>query len=1401
MANFPGTTGPDYYTGTAEADQMDGGDGNDILAGKDGDDVINGGDGYDQIDGGAGSDILHGGEGNDSIRNSDASSSTVTENDQMFGDGGDDSLDLYLTDERAASVLLDGGEGHDRIVFNAWYHLQTVNIVGGNGNDSVDVIGGGTINVDLGAGNDRLSFNFAAHRATYSITLGSGSDLLIVRRSGSGAPDPGSPVRVTDFAAGAGGDRLGFDNYLNVPAGGDWTVNPFAAGYLALVQRGSDAVLRLDYDGGGDGFVDFIVFEGVSAASLTAYNIGYAPDGGATPGISQDGDDSNNYLLGSGGSELLRGFGGYDEIFGGAGADRLEGGAGADHLDGGLGDDVLLGEADDDTLNDWYGGSDQMFGGDGRDNLNIDRGGAQVASTLLLDGGAGYDQLRFMRAFVGGFIDTVTLIGGADGDSISSGGAKISTIDAGDGDDNVYVYNVVYKNLTTAHSITLGAGRDRLVLDGGWLENGVVTVTDFATGGLGDRIDIDYYLRDATTGWDPRTNPYETGHLRLVQRGADSVLQIDRDGTGSARTFTDLIVFSNSSAAAFTTVNLGGYSSVTGSDLDDRLTGDVGRNAIYGLGGNDILIGYEEADTLYGGTGNDRLEGGEGADKLDGGTGLDMMIGGNGNDIYIVDDAGDQVVEEPPYPYGSFYPEHEYDEVQTALAVYTRPDNVERLTGTSNSGQILTGGAGYDMIRGGGGNDYIYLLEGQNSGSGGAGDDRIEGGSGIDGLSGGAGSDILLGFGGNDSLDAGYALPGTPGTGVIDRLEGGEGNDWLRGNRGNDVLLGGIGDDVLEDFEGGADLLDGGDGDDKLSLANYYYYTPVAVRTLLGGAGNDVAQVSILSGETLQIDLGEGDDQLRFTTNLTGAANVTLGSGRDSIEFSDYSPSFQPGSSVTVADFAAGATGDILLLKDFLAAWLTNWDKVTNPFLTGHVRLVQSGGSTLLQLDRDGGGDNFATRIVFANSNAAELRPENLDMLAPTAVFGTGAGDTIRGSSGNDRLDSGDGSDILHLWMGGGDDTVLAGTGNDNIFFGGTLNSADVVNGGDGTDTLVLQGNYAGGLTLSAGVTLIENVSILGGGNTSFGEPGTNRYDYVLTTNDSNFAAGLQARINGSALLAGEDFTFDGSAETNASFVVYGGRCRDTLTGGLGNDIFFYAEERFASGDTVNGGSGYDGMFLRGNYTIDFNAPGYTGLFTNIENLTLTSATDERYARGGGSEFDYNLTLSNAIVNSGQVLTVSGTILMASESMILDGSQEADGFLRLFGGKSGDTLKGGGQADLIHGNLGADILAGNGGADAFRYQAIEESNAATRDQILDFTPGTDKIELDRIDANTLAFGDQAFSWIGSNAFTGTAGQLRAFQQGGTWILEGDVNGDGVADLVIALTLQGPVPLGAGDFLL
>jgi len=469
-----------------------------------------------------------------------------------------------------------------------------------------------------------------------------------------------------------------------------------------------------------------------------------------------------------------------------------------------------------------------------------------------------------------------------------------------------------------------------------------------------------------------------------------------------------------------------------------------------------------------------------------------------------------------------------------------------------------------------------------------------------------------------------------------------------------------------------------------------------------------------------------------------------------------------------------------------------------------------TGSGSNLPIAVDGGtGDDLIDLSGLTYFGNAPPPPDN----SPPShqAYGGDGQDILRGSAYRDTLDGGAGHDKIYAHYPNPSiadssfvyDRVFGGAGNDIFFFGADLSQYDVVTGGADYDTLVIQGNYGSGLIVSANVTEIEALSLLAGTNTTLGEPGTNRYDYVITTNDANFAAGLQAKINGANLAPGEDFTFNGSAETDAGFVVYGSRNVDTLTGGFGNDIFFYAEERFAPGDTVNGGpGGYDGIFFRGNYTIDFNAPGYHGLLTSIENITLSSATDERYARGGGTEFDYNITLADSHLAAGIELTVSGTLLTATETMVVDASLETDGRLRLFGGKAGDTLKGGGQADLIHGNLGADQLTGGGGADIFRYDSTAESRNSSLDHVLDFTPGTDRFDLSRIDANTLVGGDQAFTWIGSNAFSGTAGELRAENLNNSgWFLEGDTDGNGSADFVVMLTLQGPTPLSGGDFIL
>jgi Ca2+-binding RTX toxin-like protein len=557
-------------------------------------------------------------------------------------------------------------------------------------------------------------------------------------------------------------------------------------------------------------------------------------------------------------------------------------------------------------------------------------------------------------------------------------------------------------------------------------------------------------------------------------------------------------------------------------------------------------------------------------------------------------------------------------------------------------------------------------------------------------------------------------------------------------------------------------------------------------------------------GERVTVNGGSGFDTLVIDTNYTnlsslnatgfdgsvivrGGSNISYSVAWTSIERLEitgrfFSNGFSLGDEVDIVRLQAGFGGTILTGG-------------------GNDEIYILGSVSGSQISADGGaGNDIVDLSGMTSANGG---------FSHRASGGEG-NDVLRGSAYADELDGGSGNDSLSLYypsafpkLSHEGDRALGGSGNDNFFFGASLTPFDVVTGGADIDTLVIQGNYAGGLVLSANVTQIEGLSILAGSNTNFGNPGTSSYDYSITTNDSNFAAGVRAKINGAALLATEDFTFNGSAETDATFVVYGSRGVDTLTGGLGADIFFYAEDRFQPGDTVNGGpGGYDGIFFRGNYTIDFNAPGYHGLLTSIENMTLSSASDERYARGGGAEFDYDIKLADSHLAAGVVLTVSGNLLMATETMILDGSLESDGILNIFGGSAADTLKGGGQADLLHGNLGADQLAGGGGADIFRYDNLAETPNAAPDRILDFTPGTDKTDLSRIDASTAAAGDQAFTWIGSNAFSGTAGELRALNLNDLgWLLQGDVDGNGAADFSIMLDLQGPTPLGAGDFIL
>ena len=141
-----------------------------------------------------------------------------------------------------------------------------------------------------------------------------------------------------------------------------------------------------------------------------------------------------------------------------------------------------------------------------------------------------------------------------------------------------------------------------------------------------------------------------------------------------------------------------------------------------------------------------------------------------------------------------------------------------------------------------------------------------------------------------------------------------------------------------------------------------------------------------------------------------------------------------------------------------------------------------------------------------------------------------------------------------------------------------------------------------------------------------------------------------------------------------------------------------------------------------------------------------------------------------------------------------------DGRDKLTGDSGNDILQGGTGDDRLTGGIGADQQTGGAGHDTFIFRYLAESTIGTvgRDRITDFVSGVDTINLAVIDAMS-GSGNQAFHWIGTASFTSAKGQLRYDQSGNTTYVQGDVDGDGLADFRI--DLKGRLTLDSADFVL
>lgn len=182
--------------------------------------------------------------------------------------------------------------------------------------------------------------------------------------------------------------------------------------------------------------------------------------------------------------------------------------------------------------------------------------------------------------------------------------------------------------------------------------------------------------------------------------------------------------------------------------------------------------------------------------------------------------------------------------------------------------------------------------------------------------------------------------------------------------------------------------------------------------------------------------------------------------------------------------------------------------------------------------------------------------------------------------------------------------------------------------------------------------------------------------------------------------------------------------------------------------------------------------------------------------------YEYGATQGDTYTNIENVIgaNASDQLRGDNDDNVLEGQ---GGWDRLYGRQGDDTLLGQNGGDKIYGNGGADVMSGgeDNVMDRFIYFQISDSRdgEGRRDTITDFDPGEDRIELSRLDANENTAANEAFDFVGTSAFTNTAGELRYFHTGGDTIIQADVDGDGDADFEIELT--GTLTLSAGDFVL